>query len=249
MSRRLRRHLHAALRPYHSNRSILTTNAHIRLPNHAAAAISRWSPGPGYIEAATASVWVKPLNHDMANAVVICYDWTDDTDRSVVASAVLRADDVVGWGRLNDKPHRLRHFSVEPPTIWEPERAALALCYAEQAHATAWLWDTFYSAHFRRMRGLNEQMFLTGTPDGGFKLTTGISVDRPHWDGMVPREQTEVFAHALGTLADTLGTGTRVTFSANRDHDLLWDPAYRRLRAACPAAFASPDEPLCDANL
>ncbi len=218
MSRPVRRRLAKALQP--STAGWLETTAVLRLPP---ADTPRWTPDPSYMEAMTATVWVRRTGRCDAHAVVLTYcgDGAQVLSRGIVA-----AEDAVRLGGLTDKPHRIswlgRDVTTEPICADHP-----AARYHDWVWATADHLDGLYRRLLRRRHLHSQQVRLRATPAGHFQATVAIEIEA----GAYQRFDLTAHAAALSGLLRHLGRGARLRFHP-RQHPAI-DPldaqAYRDL--------------------
>jgi hypothetical protein len=237
VTRSIRKRLTAALRrPYPGG--YWETTAVITLPRRVSSTAPRWSPGPGYIEAMTATVWAKPLGGGRTEAAVIL----DDTDGTpVMVTGAVPAEQVLGFGGLCDKPHRI-HWLAEAPPMTTPLAAEHpAIRYQAWSRQLAEHIDELLYRLGRTRHLVAEQPHVSATPHGGIQVAVPIRIEPGPW------WRYDIHAHAalLAGVLRHYGRGTRLRFhpsSAVEVIDPLYHQAWRRLPGK-PAGLARDDVP------
>jgi hypothetical protein len=225
----IRKRLTAALRQYHAG-GWWETTAVITLPRRVSATVPRWSPGPGYVEAMTATVWAQPSGAGYTHAVVVL---ADPVGPSVKISGTVSVHTVLGLGGLCDKPHRIR-WQAEAPTSTLLATDHPAVVYHDRYQRLAEEFDQLLRRLGRTRHLLPEQPRVSATPHGGIQAALPICIEPGRW------WRYDVHAHAA-VLAGVLrrhGRGTRVRFHPRTAADVI-DPMYhqaRRRLASNPAA-------------
>jgi hypothetical protein len=229
MYRAVRRRLLRSLQPYTSGSRWHDATAVVVLPPEYTAAEPRWSPGPGYVEISTASTWGYGAPDGQLHAVV--RSTGRYTDHQVLIHGALSAVDLLGFGGITDKPHRLRWMAL-PGTLSE-ERLT-------DTHP-AMLYDRWYDALLSSAR---QRLALTGLPDvccdrldlirrpdGRYQLVLRLNA----WSEYFATDADDI-SRALTRIAASYGPGARVKFYRRRDAnnvvDPLYDQAWRQLRVA-----------------
>ncbi len=115
------------------------TTAVIKLPHRVSGTAPWWSPGLGYIEAMTATVWAHPADARHTTAVVVIND-ADDTP--VMLTGRVSADNVLGLGGLCDKPHRIRWLAEPSPTSTPLANDHPAAVYRTGAAGSPTIWTS-----------------------------------------------------------------------------------------------------------
>ncbi|MEJ3741792.1 hypothetical protein WEI85_00620 [Actinomycetes bacterium KLBMP 9797] len=236
MTRSIRRRLTAALRRDHRSGYAQTT-AVITLPHRVSSTVPRWSPGPGYIEALTATVWAQPLHAGRTEAVVVLPDLDDGP---VMITGAVAVEDVLGFGGLCDKPHRIRwqaeQTPVSTPLATDHPAAVYQDCYRRLAEHL----DELLHRLGRPRRLMPEQPRLSATPRGGVQVAVPIWIEPGPW------WRYDIRAHAA-VLAGVLrhyGRGTRLRFLPSHAADVI-DPLYQHARRLLTTRSVGEAEPAC----
>jgi hypothetical protein len=111
MKRSLYRHLHRTLHPFGGLQGGMRVGTAVfTLPD---TAVPRWSPGPDWVEMATANYWARPAT---GGDLVMVRTWGRDengyTDNEVLATGLVTQFHAM----MADTPHRIYSFS-EPGTV------------------------------------------------------------------------------------------------------------------------------------
>jgi hypothetical protein len=216
VSRLVRRRLAAALRQTRPA-GWWETTAVLRLPSALSQAAPVWSPEPGYVEALTATVWAYPSGNRIAHAVVVV--GAAEPGGRVIKSGPVGGVDVMRWGGLVDKPHRISWLAHTPPVTWHLDDNHPALSYQDWLYRTADDLDRHYRRQLRARHLHANQVQLLATPGGGFQATVAIQIVT----GPYRRYDITAHAAALSALLRRLGPGTRLRFHpAAAEH--LTDP-------------------------
>jgi hypothetical protein len=235
MYRAVRRQLLRSLQPYKPGSRWHDATAVLVMPPEYTAAEPRWSPGPGYVEISTASKWGYRAPDGRLHAVVRSTDRY--TDHQVLIRGALSAADLLGFGGITDKPHRLRWMAL-PGTLSE-ERLT-------DTHP-AMLYDRWYDAllasarHRLALTDLPDEccdrLDLTRRPDGRYQLVLRLTA----WSEYFPADVDDI-SRALTRIATSYGPGARVNLYRRGDAenvvDPLYDEAWRHLRVDADHASA-----------
>lgn len=226
----IRKRLGVALRQ-HRPGGFWETTAVIALPRALADTAPIWSPGPGYVEAMTATVWAKPAGSQLTDAMVIGHDAESDTPVMMTAAVTVR--DVLGLGGLCDKPHRIRWLGTHPPTVTALPPDHPALAYRDWTQRLGDDLDQLLHRLGRSRHVLPDQARLSATPGGGFQAALPVWIEAGQW------RRYDIHSHA-GVLAGVLrhyGPGTRVRFhgpTAEQAVDPLYHRAWQLLSSSDP---------------
>jgi hypothetical protein len=219
MYRSVRRRLLRALQPYQPNRSFWQATAIVLLPATYTAAEPRWSPGPEFVELDTASKWGRRTPDGRLHAVVRSTD--RHTSQPVLISGALSAADLLGFGGITDKPHRLR-WMAEPGTL-----AELRLTDAHPAMLyERWTASLAEAAEHRlALSGIPEECCagaeLTRRPDGRYQLVLALSAWSSYFAGDV-----DDISRALTSITRSYGPGTRLKLYRPDVDTAVTDPLY-----------------------
>jgi hypothetical protein len=227
MYRTVRRRLLRALQPYRPGHPLWQATAVVLLPDEYAAAEPSWSPGPGFLEISTASKWGPRCPDGQLQAVVRSTDRY--SDHQVLLRGPLSFADLLGFGGITDKPHRLRWMAV-PGTLSEQRLTDThpAMLYQH------WFDGLVASAEHRiALSGLIEEccdrIDLTRRPDGRYQLVLELAA----WADFFAADLDDI-SRALTRIASSYGPGTRLTVVRPTVGaaviDPLYDNAWRRLR-------------------
>ena len=238
MTRSIRKRLAAALR-WTQPGSWWETIAVIAVPRRVRDTVPRWSPGPGYIEAMTATVWIRPVGDGHATAVVVL---DDVGDTPVMVTGTVPVEDVVGPGGLCDKPHRIRWLAVHPPTITPLAADHPAARYQAWCQHTAAHLDQLLHCLGRLRHLVPAQAVVSATRHDGIQVAVEIRVEPGPW------RRYDVHAHAalLAGVLRHYGRGTRLRFhppTADDVIDPLYHQAWRLLQTNRSAGPSAPDAP------
>ncbi|WP_394622391.1 hypothetical protein JNUCC0626_50510 (plasmid) [Lentzea sp. JNUCC 0626] len=227
MFRAVRRQLLHCLQPYQSGSRWYEATAVLVIPLEYSAAEPRWSPGPGFVEISTASKWGYRDPDGRLHAVVRSTD--RHTDHQVLIRGALSAADLLGFGGITDKPHRLRWMAL-PGTLSEERLTDThpAMLYDR------WRDALFASAQHRlALTGLPDEccdrVDLTRRPDGRYQVVLRLTAESEYFAADV-----DDISRALTQIAASYGPGTRVNLYRRGDAenviDPLYDQAWRQLR-------------------
>lgn len=220
MTPSIRKRLGAALRQ-HRPGGFWETIAVISLPRALADTVPLWSPGPGYVEAMTATVWAKPGAGQLTQAVVIGHDL--DPDVPVMMTAAVTVGGVLGLGGLCDKPHRIRWLGADTPTVTALPADHPAVTYQDWTQRLGDDLDQMLHRLGRSRHVMPHQARLSATPSGGFQAALPVWIEAGQW------RRYDIHSHA-GLLAGVLrhyGPGTRVRFHVPTAEQAV-DPLYHR---------------------
>jgi len=232
VSRAVRRNLAAALRQTRPAGWWKTT-AVLRLPRALSQAAPVWSPQPGYVEALTATVWARPSGSRPAHAVVVVD--AAEPGRRVIKSGLVTGVDVVRWGGLADKPHRISWLAHTPPVTWHIDDNHPALSYQDWRYKTQDDLDGHYRRLLHARHLIADPVRLRATPSGAFQATIAIQIET----GPYRRYDITAHAAALSGLLRRLGLGTRLRFhpaTATHITDPLHEHAWHLLAPQQPQA-------------
>lgn len=219
MYRSLRRRLLSRLQQSRWSRSTWQATAVVLIPQRCTAVEPRWSPGPGFVEISTASKWGWRSPDGQFYAVV--RSTAKLTDHQVLIRGALSADDLLGFGGITDKPHRLRWMAL-PGTLSEQRLTDThpAMLYDR------WVDALSASAKFRlALTDLPfeccDQVDLTRRPDGRYQVVLRLTA----WTKSFGADVNDI-SWALTRIADSYGTGTRVCVYHPRVSSQVTDPLY-----------------------
>ncbi|MFI5593479.1 hypothetical protein ACIA5G_51220 [Amycolatopsis sp. NPDC051758] len=201
------------------------------LPATYTAAEPRWSPGPGFVELATASKWGRRTPDGRLLAVVRSTD--RETSHRVLISGALSATDLLGFGGITDKPHRLRRMA-EPGTVSEQRLT--------ETHP-AMLYDRWTSAqteaaeHRLALSDLPpercDRLKLTRRPDGRYQLVLMVSAESPNFAAA----DVDDISRALTSIAKSYGAGMRLRLYRPDVDSAVTHPLYADTwNRLCPSA-------------
>ncbi len=144
-----------------------------------------------------------------------------DTSHQVLISGALSATDLLGFGGITDKPHRLR-WMAEPGTVSEQRLT--------ETHP-AMLYDRWTSAlteaaeHRLALTGLPpeccDRLKLTRRPDGRYQLVLALSAESPYFAADV-----DDISRALTSIARSYGPGVRLRLYRSDVDSVVTDPLY-----------------------
>jgi hypothetical protein len=179
------------------------TTAVITFPRTLTGAAPRWSPGPGYVEAMTATVWAAPADGQLTRAVVIGHHTAPDPP--VMLTAAVSVIDVLGLGGLCDKPHRIRWLGQDTPVATPLNLDHPAVTYRAWTRALADELDQMLRRLGRSRHLLPEQARVSATPSGGFQAAMHVWIEPGPW------RRHDIHSHAgiLAAVVRHYGPGTR----------------------------------------
>lgn len=231
--RSLRKRLHRRVRRSGHLSAVVAT---LRVPEEFLPAF-RWSPGPGWFEAATGYCWFRPWWNGEHEVMVLTYD-RDAADqheyREVLVSGRLERDE--WYGTFADKPHRIYNRALSGTLHVQPVPPAARdyFVYTRRisAHFRVMAYDLGYELSNKNWNtpfAVSPTAQISATGDAwmlSVECWMGDFTPYSYWTDL------DCAVEEVATLADRFGADKVYVTAPTQMHlvDPLWGPAMNALK-------------------